>query len=252
MFGLFEFWVMYSLMAVGQPWVSQGSLTYNNTKTMKRAMIIGTIMLLCWGTLFACLGGAAARAFDPSLNESMVDYATSTLAVGILPGWLGGIVLSAAAGAGQSTIGAIFICVASAVVNDVYKKMHPEADEKKLKNAMKIATACLGIAVILIALTEPSTLHVLLNFCQGGCAASILPALVLALYWPRATKEGVGVGMIFGMLCYIINYSFNIIPVLHLAPMVCTMPLTFIIMIVVSKLTAKPSKEVVKTFYCEM
>lgn len=249
---LFEFWVMYSCMAVGQPWVVQGSLTYNNTKTMKRAMIIGTIMLLCWGFLFACMGGAAARAFNPALDETMVDYATSTLAMGILPAGLGGIVLSAAAGAGQSTIGAIFICVAGAVVNDVYKRSHPEADAAKLKKVMRITTICLGVATILIALTEPSTLHLLLNFCQGGCASSILPAIVLALYWPRTTKQGAAAGMIFGMVFYIVNYSFNIVPFLHNAPMVCTMPITFLIMIIVSKMTEKPSKEVVKTFYCEL
>ena len=252
MLGIFEFWVMFAIMAVGQPWVSQGSLTYNNTKTMKRGMIIGTIMLLIWGTLVAIMGGAAARAFDPALDETMIDYATSTLSMGILPSGLAGIVLSAAAGAGQSTIGAIFICVASAIVNDVYKRTHPQADEAKLKKVMRITTVCLGIATILIALTEPATLHILLNFCQGGCAASILPALTLALYWPRATKEGISVGMLFGMVFYIINYSFDIVGFLHQAPMVCTIPLTFIIMIVVSKMTAKPSKEVVKTFFCEM
>ena len=252
MFGIFEYWIMFSIMAVGQPWVSQGSLTYNNTKTMKRGMIIGTIMLLIWGTLVACLGGAAAKAFDPALSDTTIDYATSTLAMGILPSGLAGIVLAAAAGAGQSTIGAIFICVASAVVNDIYKRTHPESSEKKLKSVMRITTVCLGVATILIALTEPSTLQLLLNFCQGGCAASILPALVLTLYWPRATKQGISAGMIFGMAFFIINYSFDIVGFLHQAPMVCTIPLTFIIMIVVSKMTKKPTREVVKTFYCEI
>lgn len=66
------------------------------------------------------------------------------------------------------------------------------------------------------------------------------------------TKQGAAAGMIFGMVFYIVNYSFNIIPVLHNAPMVCTMPITFLIMILVSRMTEKPSKEVVKTFYCEI
>ncbi|MGQ9497482.1 MAG: sodium:solute symporter family protein, partial [Desulfotomaculales bacterium] len=36
----------------------------------------------------------------------------------------------------------------------------------------------------------------------GLCAASFLPALIAALYWPRATRGGVITGMLAGSLAY--------------------------------------------------
>lgn len=250
---LFEYWVMYALTCGGLPWVVQGSLTYDNTKTMKRAMIIGTVMLLFWNIFFACLGGAAARAFDPALDETMIDYATSTLAMEMLPAGLAGIVLAAAAGAGQSTIGAIFIFVASTMINSVYKSYRPNASNQQLKKATIITTICMGIVIVLVAFTEPATLHILLNFAQGGCACSILPALYMGLYWPRTTKQGAAVGMVFGIISYCINYSFDFgFAALHNAPMLFTFPITIVLMVIVSLATEKPSKEVVQTFYCEV
>jgi len=251
---IFEFWTMYSITCGSLPWVAQGTLTYNNTKTLRRAMIIGVIMLLFWNVFFAIFGGAAARAFDPALNDTMIDYATANLTTGVLPGSLGGVVLAAAAGAGQSTIGAIFIFCTGTIVNSVYKKyFKPDATDKELKKVTIITTIAICTFTLAVALAEPSTLHLLLNFAQGGCACSIFPALILGIYWPRTTKQGAAVGMIFGMIFYCLNYSFDFgIGILHSAPMIITLPITILIMCFVSKATAKPSKDVVKTFYCEI
>jgi len=245
---ILNFWCMYGLCTPAVPWVTQSTLTYKDTKTMKQAIIAGAVMCCIW-TVFVCVfGGAASRIFNPLLDATRIDYATPMMAFGILPGWLAGVVLSAMAGAGQSTIAALFILMTGTVVTSIYKTyFNPSATEKQIRTVSTITTIVVGAANLIIAMTEPASLLTLVAFAGTGCCCALFPILTMGLFWPRTNKYGAFVGCLFGMVGAIISFSLKLD-----APMLYTIPFSFLVVYLVSKATAKPSKETIRVFFGEV
>ncbi|MFA1820165.1 sodium/solute symporter [Virgibacillus oceani] len=244
-------WFTYSILLIGLPWGVQSALGYNSTKTMKRAMIIGVVFVGMWTIFISTFGGAAARIFSPDL--AVADSAIPTLAQGILPDSLAGLVLAGIAGAGQSTIAALFILASGSIVVNIYKAfVNPQASGNRIKSMSITVTVLIGMLTILLALNPPESLQVILTFSIGGAASSLIAPLILGLFWPRANKYGALAGIVGGLLCYLfLNQIYLGIEVLQQATILFAVPFSFILTALVSLLTTKPSKETIQTFFGE-
>ena len=244
LYQLFNLWATYSIAIIGLPWAVQSALTYKDTKTMKRAIVIGTIFVLIWSVFLCGWAGAAGRVYTPDLPVS--DYAIPNLAMGILPSVLSGIVLAGVAGAGQSTIASLFILAASSIVVNIYKAfINPGAAEKQIKRLSVLVCACVGVVNIILALTNPPTLQIFITF-----AAGLVPPLVLGLYWPRCNKYGAFAGVLSGLAFYALFSLAPLgVPFFVNAPLLCSAPLSFLLTWLVSKCTAKPDRETLRVYF---
>ncbi len=246
---LLNCWVSYSIVIIALPWAVQSALTYKDTKTMKRACILGIIFVGIW-TVFLCgWGGAAARAFDPDMT--VFDYAIPNLALGTLPSVLAGIVLAGVAGAGQSTIASLFILAASSIVVNIYKAfINKDASEKQIKTLSVITCIGVGLLNILLALTNPPSLQIFILFACGGVGSALMPPFILGLYWPRTNKYGAFAGVLVGFALYAV---FTLVPhgigILTDMPMMIAAPISFLVTYGVSKMTAKPPKETLMNYF---
>ncbi|MEE9466035.1 MAG: sodium:proline symporter, partial [Candidatus Neomarinimicrobiota bacterium] len=79
----------------------------------------------------------------------------------------------------------------------------PEADQRRLVLISRIATLVIGAAGISLAQLPRSIFDKVL-FAWGGLGAAFGPALVLSLWWPKTTRNGVLAGMLAGFFTVVI------------------------------------------------
>nr|MCU0897059.1 cation acetate symporter [Burkholderiales bacterium] len=116
-----------------------------------------------------------------------------------------------------------------ALSHDVYYKMiDPHASTQRRVTISKILL--LGVALVAAYVTslKPGDILFLVGAAFSLAAAAFFPALVLGVFWKRATKWGAIAGMVAGL--GITMYLWGV-------------PLGIITIIVVSLLTPQPSRE---------
>jgi cation/acetate symporter len=155
------------------------------------------------------------------------------------------------------TVSGLIMAASGAVAHDImcnFLKM--EMDEFRKVRAAKIAALCVGmVAIVLGILFAKMNVNFLVGWAFNIAASSNLPALLMLLFWKRTTKQGITAAIIAGMVsslgwilmsaqAYKDVYGWDpaaaIVPFSQ--PAIVTIPLGFLVLVVVSLLT-QPSKD---------
>ncbi|MET3575497.1 sodium/pantothenate symporter [Bhargavaea ullalensis] len=202
-----SFWILVGVGVVGLPQIAVRSMSYKNSRSMHRALIIGTVVT---GVIMLNMHliGVFARPILPGIDVG--DKVIPLISMEVLPAWLAGIVLAAPMAAIMSTVDSLLILVSSTVVKDVYLNyIKPDASIKAIKRASFGVTAVLGVIVYILALDPPDLLIFLNLFAFGGLEAAFIWPIVLGLYWKYANKYGAIASMIAGIGSYIAIHFYN-------------------------------------------
>lgn len=202
-----SFWILVGVGVVALPQMAVRAMSYKNSRSMHRALVVGTVV-----TGFIMLNmhliGIFARPIMPGIDVG--DKVIPLVALEVLPAWLAGIVLAAPMAAIMSTVDSLLLLVSSAIVKDVYINfIRPEATEKRIKQVSFSVTALLGVIVFLLALQPPELLIFLNLFSFGGLEAAFIWPVVLGLYWKYGNKYGAIASMVVGMLSYVGLHFYN-------------------------------------------
>ncbi|PYF07387.1 sodium/pantothenate symporter [Ureibacillus chungkukjangi] len=198
------FWILIGLGVIGLPQIAVRAMSYKDSKSLHRAILIGTFGI---GTIMfgMHLIGVLARPVTPGIE--IADKVMPTLTLEVLPPVLAGIVLAAPMAAIMSTVNALLMLVSSTVVKDVYLNfINPQATDKQIKNRSFWVTTIIGLAVVLFSLNPPELLIMLNLFAFGGLESAFLWAVVFGLYWSKANKYGAISSMVVGLVMYIAIY----------------------------------------------
>ncbi len=201
------FWILIGLGVIGLPQIAVRAMSYKNSKSLHRAIIIGTIGI---GTIMfgMHLIGVFARPVMPGIEIG--DKVMPMLTLDVLPPVLAGIVLAAPMAAIMSTVNALLILVSSTVVKDIYLNyINPKASDAQIKKRSFWVTTVIGIAVVLFALNPPELLIMLNLFAFGGLESAFLWSVVFGLYWKKANKYGSIASMIVGLILYVFIYKYH-------------------------------------------
>jgi len=199
------FWILIGLGVIGLPQIAVRAMSYKDSNSLHRAIIIGTIGI---GTIMfgMHLIGVLARPVVPGIE--IADKVMPTLTLDVLPPVLAGIVLAAPMAAIMSTVNALLMLVSSTVVKDIYLNfINPKATEKQIKSKSYWVTTIIGLAVVFFSLSPPDLLIMLNLFAFGGLESAFLWAVVFGLYWKKANKYGAIASMIVGLVLYIAIYQ---------------------------------------------
>ncbi|MGB3260781.1 sodium/pantothenate symporter [Paenisporosarcina sp.] len=202
-----SFWILVGVGVVGLPQMAVRAMSYKNSRSMHRALVIGTIV-----TGFIMLNmhliGVFARPVLPGIEIG--DKVIPLIALEVLPAWLAGIVLAAPMAAIMSTVDSLLLLVSSSIVKDVYiNYIKPDASEKTIKRMSFGITAILGVIVFLLALNPPNLLIFLNLFAFGGLEAAFIWPVVLGLYWSYGNKYGAIASMVTGIATYVAIHFYN-------------------------------------------
>jgi len=195
------FWILVGVGVVGLPQITVRAMSYKDSRSMHRAIIVGTIVI---GSVMLGMHliGVLARPVIPGVEIG--DMVMPTLTLQVLPPIVAGLVLAAPMAAIMSTVDSLLILVSSTIVKDVYMNfIKKDATEQQVKRISFWVTTIIGIAVVLFALSPPDLIVWLNLFAFGGLESVFIWPVVLGLYWSKGNKYGAICSMITGMGSYI-------------------------------------------------
>ncbi|MAT72139.1 MAG: cation acetate symporter [Planctomycetaceae bacterium] len=152
------------------------------------------------------------------------------------------------------TVSGLILASAGAVAHDLYGQfVHEELSEYQQVRLAKIASVVIGaLAIALGILFKGMNVSYLVGWAFSVAASANLPALVMTLFWRRVTAAGITAAVIVGMVSslgwillsadsyekiYGLPASEALAPFSQ--PGIVTIPLGFVVVIVVSLLTQK-------------
>ncbi len=196
-----------------------------------------------------------------AIHTDIVVLATPEIAG--LPYVISGLVAAGGLAAALSTADGLLLTIANALSHDVYYKMiDPNAPTTRRLTVAKTLLIVVALIAAYVAGQKPADILFLVSAAFSFAAAAFFPALVLGVFWKRATGVGAVVGMIagvgltfyymamtqpwlrgmFGVTSSIAdNTWFGITPI---SAGIFGIPVGFIVIVIVSLLTPAPQKEV--------
>lgn len=114
----------------------------------------------------------------------------------------------------------------------------------------RITLLVIAIIAIVIALDENSVIFSIVSFAWAGFGATFGPLMLFSLFWKRTTKWGAVAGMVGGagmvfLWKLVLNPIGGVFAIYELLP---AFIFSSILIVVVSLLTKKPSKEIEDDF----
>jgi len=222
--------------------------------------LVGLVNTTVYATGFAAVYYMQTAGVD--IAPAAYDYVVFILVEALAgEGWLA-LAIAGSVAAGLSTVSGLLLIMGAGLIHDLYGSIKPDVgDEKKLKLSYG-AMIVVGVLVILFSLDPPEFILEAIMWAFGIAAAGLGVPIVLGIWWKRTNKYGVGAGMVVGTLvsfvCWIMIGYMGMDPVDIPFPFFAqyfygplgwikviafTVPLSFILTIVVSWLTPPPPEE---------
>jgi cation/acetate symporter len=201
-------------------------------------------------TLFLGLGAMTSGALDPTDTNMAAPLLAKTFS-----NTLFAIISAIAFTTVLGTVSGLIMAGSGAVAHDLVENVCGVrmTDHEKIRCG-KLAAVGLGIvAIVLGILFKNFNVSFLVGWAFNIAASANLPALVMLLFWPRTTKQGIIAAVTVGMVASlgwillsadtfekVYGLSRDLAPTPFSQPGLVTIPLGFLVLIVVSLLTPVP------------
>ncbi|BAV34489.1 sodium:solute symporter [Sulfuricaulis limicola] len=132
------------------------------------------------------------------LGQDIIVLATPEIAG--LPYVVSGLVAAGGLAAALSTADGLLLTIANALSHDVYYKMiDPHASTKRRLTIAKMLLLVVAAIAATVASQKPADILFLVSAAFSFAAAAFFPALVLGIFWKRASSWGAILGMASGL-----------------------------------------------------
>ena len=234
------------LGTMGLPHVLGRFYTNSDGRAARRSAVVVLAMLGGFYFLVTMMG-VLSRFYTPQLLVSGNDAAvlllpTALLGGGVAGAVLGGIVAAGAWAAFLSTSSGLLVSLASVVVTDIL----PRRARVRTLSGFPLATILAGLPAVAVALAPTG-----LNFAEAVAlvfavaASTFCPLLVLGIWWRGLTASGAIAGVLAGgvssgravVASLALGSAESGLNVLLYRPAIITVPLAFVVMVVVSWVT---------------
>ena len=208
-------WKMYLsyflVQAIGgyfAPYVWQRAYAAKNGTTLRK--ISGTlgafycfavmmpVMIVGFGGIVLGVNTANADNIMVTTMTQYAPYVAILVVVGILA-------------AGMSTISSILVCTGSLVTVDFIQRARPDMPPEKVQKTSRLSILIVMVLALILSLMDVEGIVILVNTALAGFMQAIW-GVVGVFYWKRATKEGVMVGFIAGIVTVLVLTAMNINP----------------------------------------
>jgi SSS family solute:Na+ symporter len=185
-------------------YIVQRALTAKNIKEGRRGTIFGALLKLFPVFLFLIPGVIALTLkMRGELQWDSPDQAFPVLMSNLLPSGLRGLVAAGLLAALMSSLASVFNSCSTLFTVDIYKKLRPNAPEKKLVRTGQIATVIvviIGIIWIPIMANISGVLYEYLQSVQSYIAPPITAVFLLGIFHKRINAQGAFVTMVVGFI----------------------------------------------------
>lgn len=184
-------------MAGAEMW--QRAFAAKNGKAAKRGMFLGTSVYGVTIILVFFMGIIAHQIVGDEVlaQYGSTDAVVPALAIKVLPVGLTGLALAGLLSVIMSTADSYLLISVQSVVRDIIKTFKPNMDENAEIKLSRIFSIILPIGALIIALYIKNAYNILMFAWSFYAASCGIPAFA-ALYWKKATKQGILAGIIAG------------------------------------------------------
>ncbi len=146
---------------------------------------------------------AAVLAASGKLQLNDPDNALPVLVGALLPAGLKGLVIAGLLAALMSSLSSVFNSCSTLITWDVYKKLVPEASERRLVLVGRLSTIVLvvcGLLWIPLMKLVSGTLYSYLQHVQAYISPPVAAVFLVGICWRRATAKGAIASLVVGFL----------------------------------------------------
>ena len=236
----------------GMPQVLLRFMAIRKEDELKRSRRIAMIWVVI-SLAVAVFIGIVGRQLYPTVHLTSTDAENIfiTLATSSLPAILAGFVMAGILAATISSSDSYLLIAASAFAKNIYQGVFKKnASDKQVMNMSRITLLAIALVAMFIALDEKSVIFNIVSFAWAGFGATFGPIMLFSLFWKRTNRPGAIAGMISGagmvfLWKLVISKLGGIFAIYELLP---AFIFSSICIIVVSLMTAPPSKEIEEDF----
>jgi SSS family transporter len=143
-------------------------------------------------------------------NDVIVPWFIATR----LPDGIAGLVIAGLFAATMSTVDSGMHSIATSLVNDVHRKLRPDADDSQRLRIARILTVAAGlfgtISAVLISKMDPGSLWELILLLVGLFGSSLCGVFLLGVFTRCASSRGVALGVAASITSLIMLRTFDI------------------------------------------
>ena len=199
----------WGLGYLGQPHLVIRYMAIRNTKDVKVARNIAIAWALPGITGAFLVGIVALLYFGPEYFLTVdPEQSMPLLATHLLHPILAGLFISGAVAAMMSTADSQLLVSTSAVTEDFYHQyLGKDLSQEVLVKLSRIMIVVLGLAAYGIAIfseIQGKKIFGVISYAWSGLGSAFGPALVMALWWEKTTRQGIIAGLLVGFLTTII------------------------------------------------
>lgn len=253
-YGLIKVFSMlaWGLGYFGMPQVLLRFMAIRKEDELKRSRRIAMV----WVTISLAVAvfiGIVGRQLYPTqhLTQTSAENIFITLATSSLPPLLAGFVMAGILAATISSSDSYLLIAASAFAKNIFQGLFKKnASDKQVMTVSRITLLLIAVIAMIIALDEKSVIFKIVSFAWAGFGATFGPLILFSLFWKRTNREGAIAGMVGGAAMVFlwklaISRLGGIFAIYELLP---AFIFSSICIVVVSLMTAPPSKEIEEDF----
>lgn len=224
--------------------------TVKDQTAARKSTVVGIASIGCFYVLTLYLGLGA-------MTSGAIDVTNSNMAAPLLARSFGelpfAIISAIAFTTVLGTVSGLIVAASGAVAHDLVGVLKWELNDREKVRLAKLAALVVGaVAIALGIVFERMNVNFLVGWAFSVAASANLPSLVMLLFWKRTTKQGITAAIVVGMaasLAWVLlsgdTYKdvYGLPPESAVVPFsqpgIVTIPLGFVILIVVSLATQK-------------
>ena len=242
----FTQWLLVGIFTFALPQSVVRCMGFKDTKSLHRALILGTVIMGAMIIGVTALGVLAAGVLTDDLSAygNSIDNIIPQAIVQTLPPWLAGIAIIGPIAASISTVSSLLIASSSAIIKDLW--LHHAAQkgtvvtEQAVSRSSQIITLVIGAIVFVLSIVPPDVIWKINMFAFGGLETAFCWVFLGALFWKRANKTGALLSMAGGVATYCICMAAGI-TFFGMHQIVIGITVSFVLM-VIGSLAGKPSE----------
>lgn len=236
----------------GMPQVLLRFMAIRSEGELKRSRRIAMVWVVISLAVAVFIGIVGRQLFPAKhLTASSAENIFITLATSSLPALLAGFVMAGILAATISSSDSYLLIAASAFAKNIFQGIFKkDANDKQVMVASRLALLLIAIIAMMIALDENSIIFKMVSFAWAGFGAVFGPLMLFSLFWKRINRAGAIAGMIGGagmvfLWKLVISKLGGIFAIYELLP---AFVFSAICIVIVSIITAPPSKEIQDDF----
>lgn len=215
----------------------------------RRIAVVWVVISLAAAVLIGIIGRSLypATLLTSSASENIFIVISQTLMHPIVAG----IMMAGILAATMSSSDSYLLIAASAFSRNIYQGLiKKDATDKQIMLISRITLLVVALIGIIIALDENSIIFKVVSFAWAGFGATFGPIMLFSLFWKRTNRAGAIAGMLGGA-GMVFLWKLAIRPlggVFGIYELLPAFIFSCILIVIVSLLTKKPSKEIEDEF----